>query len=147
MTAHPSSHASADRLGRIHVRSAMQLGLFHCAPDDDLTLVAHTMATRSIHSVVITGIVRRDHAGEHLGWGIVSDLDLVRALRAGATGASAAQVAATEVVVISPHDTLDEAVRLMDEHDTAHLVVASPETGRPVGMLSTLDIARALDEV
>jgi hypothetical protein len=32
----------------------------------------------------------------------------------------------------------------MAEHDNAHLVVASPQTGRPVGMLSTLDVARAV---
>jgi CBS domain-containing protein len=32
----------------------------------------------------------------------------------------------------------------MAEHDTAHVVVVSPSTGRPVGMISTLDIARAV---
>ena len=31
----------------------------------------------------------------------------------------------------------------MAERETTHLVVVSPETGRPVGMLSTLDLARA----
>jgi CBS domain-containing protein len=30
----------------------------------------------------------------------------------------------------------------MADHDTAHLVIVSPDTGRPVGMLSTLDFAR-----
>jgi CBS domain-containing protein len=123
----------------------MQLGLFHVGPEDDIAAVARTMAEQSIHSVVVSGIVRHDHAGEHLTWGIVSDLDLMRALRAGADDVTAAQVAGSEIVIVSPHDTLAEAVQLMAEHDTAHLVVASPETGRPVGMLSTLDIARALD--
>jgi CBS domain-containing protein len=146
MSAQPSpTSRPAGRLARSDVRSAMQLGLFHVGPEDDIAAVARTMAEQSIHSVVVSGIVRRDHAGEHLTWGIVSDLDLMRALRAGADDATAAQVAGSEIVIVSPHDTLAEAVQLMAEHDTAHLVVASPETGRPVGMLSTLDIARALD--
>jgi CBS domain-containing protein len=123
----------------------MQLGLIHCEPDDDVAAVARTMAEQSIHRVVIAGIVRRDHAGDRLAWGIVSDLDLVRALRPGAEEATAAEVAGTEIVTVSPLESLEQAVRLMDEHETAHLVVVSPDTGRPVGMLSTLDVARMVD--
>ena len=40
---------------------------------------------------------------------------------------------------MEPTLALDEAVRLMDEHDIAHLIVV--DRGRPVGILSTLDIA------
>lgn len=146
MAAQPSPTSTAtEMLARSRVRSAMQLGLFHCAADDDLTVVARTMAEQRVHCVVVAGITRRDHAGEHLAWGIVSDMDLMRALRPGAEGSTAGEVAATEIVVVSPHDSLEQAVQLMTEHDTAHLVVASPETGRPVGMLSTLDSAAAVD--
>jgi CBS domain-containing protein len=141
MTTHPSPSSPADVLGHTRVRDAMQLGLFHCEPDDD----AGTMAEQSIHSVVVAGIVRRDHAGDHLAWGIVSDLDLMRALRPGAVEATAAEVAGTEIVTVSPLESLEQAVQLMDEHETAHLVVVSPDTGRPVGMLSTLDVARMVD--
>ena len=45
-------------------------------------------------------------------------------------------------MAIKPNDTLEHAAQLMVEHDTAHLVVVSPDSGLPVGMLSTLDIAR-----
>jgi CBS domain-containing protein len=48
------------------------------------------------------------------------------------------------VVVVKPDDSIEHAAQLMAEHDTAHLIVASPETGRPVGVVSSLDIARAL---
>ena len=48
-------------------------------------------------------------------------------------------------MTVSPQESLEQAVQLMDEHETAHLVVVSPDTGRPVGMLSTLDVARAVD--
>jgi len=145
MTAHLSPSSSADVLGRTRVRDAMQLGLFHCEPDDDVAAVAGTMAEQSIHSVVVAGIVRRDHAGDRLAWGIVSDLDLMRAMRPGADEAAAAEVAGTEIVTVSPLESLAQAVQLMDEHETAHLVVVSPDTGRPVGMLSTLDVARMID--
>ena len=147
MTTHPSPSSRAELLGHARVRDAMQLGLFHCEPDDDVAIVARTMAEQSIHSVVVAGIVRRDHAGERLTWGIVSDLDLMRAMRPDADEATAAEAAGTELVTVSPHESLEQAVQLMDEHETAHLVVVSPDTGRPVGMLSTLDIARAVDGI
>ena len=107
--------------------------------DDDLSAVARTMAEQRVHSVVVAGIARRDHAGEHLGWGIVTDMDLMYALRPGAGDPTAGEVAGTEIVTISPRDSLEQAVQTMAEHDAAHLVVVSPETGRPVGMLSSLD--------
>ena len=145
MTTLPSPSSPADVLGRTRVRDAMQLGLFHCEPDDNAAAVARTMAEQSIHSVVVAGIVRRDHAGDRLAWGIVSDLDMVRAMRPGSEEATAAEMAGTEIVTVAPYESLAQAVQLMDEHETAHLVVVSPDTGRPVGMLSTLDVARAVD--
>jgi CBS domain-containing protein len=48
----------------------------------------------------------------------------------------------TEPVVVEPKLSLAEATRLMDEHDTAHLVVV--DDGRPVGMVSSLDVAGVL---
>jgi CBS domain-containing protein len=94
--------------------------------------------------VVVGGIERRERGGERLAWGIVSDLDLVRALAPNAGPAFAAQLAATEIVTVAPADSLEHAAQLMAEHDTHHLVVASSDSGRPVGVLSTLDIARAV---
>jgi hypothetical protein len=41
------------------------------------------MARRTIHCVVVPGIEHRDRRGERHASGIVSDLDLMRALRAG----------------------------------------------------------------
>ena len=110
MTTRPSPTSPAEILSRTRVRDAMQLGLFHCEPDDDVAAVARTMAEQSIHSVVVAGIVRRDHAGDRLAWGIVSDLDLMRALRPGAEEATAAEVAGTEIVTVSPLESLEQAV-------------------------------------
>ena len=61
-------------------------------------------------------------------WGIVSDLDLMAGLRPGVE-ATAGELAASDVVVVDPSDTLEHAAQLMAEHDSAHLVVVSPETG------------------
>jgi CBS domain-containing protein len=112
----------------------MQLGLFECTPETDLRSVAQLMVTKTIHCVVV--------AGDR--WGIVSDIDLMRALEPGLEDVTAGDVAATDFVVVRPDDSLEHAAQLMAEHETAHLIVVSPETGRPAGMLSTLDVARAL---
>jgi CBS domain-containing protein len=70
-------------------------------------------------------------------------MDLVRAARAGDTeDLTAGDLAVTEPVVVEPKLSLAEATRLMDEHDTAHLVVV--DDGHPMGMVSSLDVAGVL---
>ena len=73
---------------------------------------------------------------------MVSDTDLLRAARNGIEGLTAGEIAATEPVTVEPSLALSEAVRLMDEHNTTHLIVA--DRGRPIGILSTLDLAGVL---
>ena len=126
------------------VLNAMQLGLIECPPEADRTTVARAMAENRIHCVIVSGIERRDRHGEHLDWGIVSDLDLMAGLRPECADATAGELAASDVVIVDPSDTLEHAAQLMVEHETAHLVVVSPSTGRPVGILSTLDVARGM---
>jgi CBS domain-containing protein len=139
----PTPAAMAAHLVKTSVGDAMRPGIVECQPDAGLATIARLLATHGIHCVVVVGIERRNHSGERLSWGIVSDLELVGALPT-AEATSAAQLAASEIVTIEPSDTLEEAATLMAEHDTHHLVVASSESGRPVGVLSTLDIARAV---
>jgi CBS domain-containing protein len=129
MSTHPPTY-----LARSRVRGAMQLGLFECTPEADLPSVARLMAEKTIHCVVVAGDA----------WGIVSDLDLMRALGPGYEELTAGDIAATDVVIVRPDDSIEHAAQLMAEHDSAHLIVASPDTGRPIGIVSTLDIARAV---
>jgi CBS domain-containing protein len=138
----PPLTAPASPLAGATVRSAMQLGVVYCLPEEDLPTLARMMAERSIHSVVVGG-VERAPGDPRPSWAIVSDLDLMRGLREPA-GARVAGDIATEVVAVRPSDTLETAARLMTEHGTAHLVVASPDSGLPVGVISTLDVARAV---
>lgn len=121
------------------VADAMRAGVMSCAPDSPAIMVARMMATHHIHAVVVEGIREDAVRGERLVWGVVSDMDLLRAARAGADSLTAREMAATEPVTVEPSASLDEAVRLMEEHDVSHLVVV--DRSRPIGVLSTLDVA------
>ena len=127
---------------RATVLDVMRPGVMSCAPDAPLITVAQTMATHHVHSVVVGGMARDDAGGEHLVWGLVSDMDIVRAAESGVEGRTAADAARTEVVTVDPSTPLADAARLMDQHGTAHLVVVSG--GHPTGIVSSLDIAAAL---
>ena len=49
-------------------------------------------------------------------------------------------------VTAVPHETLEEAARRMTEHGVSHLVVIDVVGQRPLGVLSTLDVAGVLAE-
>jgi CBS domain-containing protein len=119
------------------VVDAMRLGLITCPPDASLVDVARTMATYRVHYVVVE---KPDSAG-HRPWGVVSDIDLVRAASEGGLGRSAAEVARSDLVTVSADERLGRALALMAEHGVSHLVVLQGQSGRPVGVLSTLDVA------
>jgi CBS domain-containing protein len=129
-------------LAGLRVVDAMHPGLITCSPEDSLRTVARLMSTYRVHAVlVITG---HDGAGGD-GWGVISDAALLRAADEGSIDeVSAGSVAATPVRSISSSDGLGAVVRLMIEHDVSHVVVVESHSKRPIGVLSTLDVARAL---
>jgi CBS domain-containing protein len=123
----------------ISVRNVMHEGVLTCGRDESLAAVARLMADNRVHSVVVTD---EPSHGPSL-WGVVSDLDLVAAASVRDLDAQVAgAAAATPALMIAPDDTLQRATQLMVEHAVAHLVVV--EGGRPVGVISTLDVAAAL---
>jgi CBS domain-containing protein len=134
----PPDRRHGPRLEHVRVGDAMHAGVVTCAPDTPLQDVARIMVEHHIHCVAIA-----DTEGTHVApWGIVSDLDVVGAAAAGSVeGRTARDIAANETVTISDDDVLDRAVQLMSEHQVAHLVVVGAASGRPVGVLSTLDVA------
>jgi CBS domain-containing protein len=146
MTSQSTLHAShpARRLGELRVADAMHPGVLSCPVDAPLTDVARVMAAHRIHCVIVLGTDdEADVALEGRLWGVVSDLDLVSAF--DSIGArTAGDTAVTPAVMIEPDDTLARAAQLMRDHEVSHLVVASSASLYPVGVLSTLDIARAL---
>jgi CBS domain-containing protein len=124
------------------VHDAMRVGIITCPPETSLKDVARMMATYHVHCVVVTDM---DPEGEsERPWGILSDSDLVRAGGPDAVDRTAGAIAATELVTVTADDTLARAAQLMTEHETSHLVVIQPGTGKPLGVLSSLDIAGVL---
>jgi CBS domain-containing protein len=137
MSAKPTS--STDGLSLTSVSEAMHEGVIACRPDTPLSAVAEVMVAERVHCVVVSSY----NVGEYGLWGVISDLDLVAAAGVRALDQqSAGGTAASPIVTISPSETLQRAAQLMTEHATAHLIVVAD--GRPAGVVSTLDIARAL---
>ncbi|MBD0338830.1 MAG: CBS domain-containing protein [Thermoleophilia bacterium] len=129
--------AASHPLSRLPVSAAMHEGVITCDRDAPLSEVARLMSEESVHCVVVAG-------AEGLPWALISDLDLTAAASVrGLIGQTAAATAATPVVTVRPDETLERAAQLMTEHGISHLVVAEPGGSHPLGVLSTLDIARA----
>ncbi len=131
-------------LGQLRVFDAMHPGLISCSPDTPLRTVARMMATYRVHAILVTA-----HGAEELPggsvWGVISDADLLRAAQAGDLDEQAARtIAATPVLAVTAGEELVLAAQFMVEHEVSHLIVVEPRSARPVGVLSTLDIARAL---
>jgi len=126
------------------VSDAMHRGVIDTPPQTSLVEVAAQMARNRVHCVVVEGLARGRNRQEELVWGIVSDLDLIKALATGRDGLSAGDIAATEIVTVEDSESVEQALRLMAEHECTHLVVVSPQEGEPVGVISSLDVAGAL---
>jgi CBS domain-containing protein len=81
--------------------------------------------------------------------GVLTDRDIaIRAVGEGRdpSSTSAGDIASTTLVTIDPQQSIDEAMRLMSEHQVRRLPVTE-EDGRLVGIVSQADFARhASDE-
>ncbi len=129
---------------RITASEVMHHGVIAAPPQTPLADVASQMAQNGVHCVVVEGLARSRGGQESLVWGILSDLDLMRAVAAGRLDASAGEFAATEIVSVESTEQVEDVASLMAEHECTHLVVVSPQSGEPVGVVSSLDVARAL---
>ena len=127
-------------LAHATVADVMHAGVITCGPETELRDVARLMATHHVHCVVVLGI-ERTWAGERLTWGMLTDRDLVAAVKDPRRSADAGQVAATELVLVEPNEPLMTAVELMVHHGLSHLLVVDVATGRPAGIVSSLDVA------
>ena len=126
-------------LHQMKVGEAMHEGVVTCSAADSLDHVAAVMADHGIHCVVAIDEGPDGEDDDRL-WGVVSDLDLMRGLGAE-WDLDAGNLAELDVATVAPDDTLDHAARTMVRRGLAHLVVV--RDGRPVGVISTIDIARA----
>jgi CBS domain-containing protein len=132
----PNQTTRIPPLAQVRVRDCMHPGVLTCGADDSLQDVAAIMANHRVHAVVITT------SGADRAVGVVSDMDIVAAVAAGAD-CSAREAGATETLTVSIDEPLRAAAQLMNEHGVSHLVVVDGAGGYPLGILSTLDVATA----
>lgn len=143
-------HATLDQhdaqpvpFGEASVADAMSHGVIHCQPATPLRSVARIMATYNVHAVYVFDY--GDEADEAVEmWGLVSDLDVAAAACGEIDGRTAGEAAVTPLLTVTSDQRLAEAAELMALKGTAHLAVLDPVTRRPVGVVSTLDVARAV---
>jgi len=127
----------------ITVRDVMHPGIVSCSRFATPEEVARVMAGCQVHSVAVLGL-SRDGREDPLIWGIVSDLDLLRALTDHPAPTTAGELAQQPVISIRSTAPVDEAAQAMVAHGTQHLVVIDPDRQMPLGIVSTLDVAAVL---
>jgi CBS domain-containing protein len=125
------------------VADAMTTGLISCPPETPLRAVAHLMTRERVHAVYVFDYGDEDDEDVAL-WGLVSDLDLVAAARGEIELLTARDASVTPLVTVRSDDLLDRAAQLLAENGVSHLAVLDPATSRPIGVLSTFDIARVV---
>ena len=123
------------------VGDAMRPGVFACDPDTPMVTVAQRMATEHVHAIVVLDTA--DDASDRRPWAVVTDRDVLRSAP-DIAGRTARDAATGEVLLARPDEPLSDVAARMVEHGTSHAVVVESGTGRPVGVLSTLDIAGIL---
>jgi CBS domain-containing protein len=124
------------------VSDAMHPGILACEPDASLSEVAQMMATHHVHCLAVVGI---SHDEPQCGvWSVISDLDLVRAGLRDGEQLTARHIAEQPLVTVEPSMPLRKAGELMLANEISHLVVIQPGTQRPIGILSTADMAGVL---
>jgi CBS domain-containing protein len=125
------------------VADAMSKGVISCPPETPLRVVARMMATYGVHAVFVFEHADEDDEAPQL-WAVVSDLDLVAAARLDLDELTAGLTAVTPLVSVDADRSIAEAGSLMAQYGIAHLAVTDPASQRPIGVISTLDIARAI---
>ncbi|MBK5116597.1 MAG: CBS domain-containing protein [Thermoleophilia bacterium] len=118
------------------VNSFASDGIVSVPSDAPLDEVAQLMSNRGVHAVVVVDDSREPP--------VISDVDLIAAAASGHFDRlSAGDIAGTESISIDRDETLNRAAQILTEHGVAHLIVRD-ERRVPVGVLSTLDLARAI---
>jgi CBS domain-containing protein len=125
------------------VGDAMSHGVISCPPETPLRVVARMMATHGVHAIFVFEYGEDDEDCPQL-WAVVSDLDLVAATRLDLDTLTAGATAVTPLVSVAAGSSIGEAGSLMAQYGIAHLAVTEPGSPRPIGVISTLDIARAI---
>jgi CBS domain-containing protein len=121
----------------------MHPGIVFCIPETPLRTVAQIMAHRRLHAVVVSDL---DMPVWKHKWGVISDLDLIRAFDRDVHRVTAAEIAVADPPTVEVGESLQRAARVMSERGVMHLIVVEGNGPRAVGVLSTLDLASVMAE-
>jgi CBS domain-containing protein len=116
------------------VRDVMHRGIVTCPPTAPFADVAAVLVERRTHSVLVS---------REGGMAFATDIDVVAAAVRGWPLPTAQELAGTGIALVTEHTTLDLAAALVAETAVGHIVVVDAE-GSPVGVVSTLDVVRAM---
>ncbi len=131
-------------LQELRVVDVMHPGVIACPLETPLRTVARMMATYRVHAIAVIAH-QRDHGSDQGLWGVISDVDLISASRTkDIDSETAGALARRPALTITTVESLDRAAELVAEEATTHLVVVERRSDRPIGIVSTLDIARGL---
>lgn len=133
----------ARRSTEMRVGDVMHPGVVFCVPQAPLRTVAQIMAQRRIHAVVVSDL---DMPVWKHRWGVISDLDLIRAFERDVQRVTAAEIAVGEPVTVEAGESLQRAAQVMSERAVMHMIVVDGNGPRAVGVLSTLDLAAVMAE-
>lgn len=119
------------------VATAASVAILAIPPTAGLLDAARLMADARIHAVVIAD----DAASEPQ---LITDLDLISAVNSGRFQELSAQdLAPSTAVRVREDDSLEHASQLLADEGVTHLIVHDGQ-GAPTGVLSSLDLARAV---
>jgi CBS domain-containing protein len=122
------------------IRDAMTSNPRNVAPGTPVVEAARLMKSEDVGSLPVV-------EGDRLV-GMVTDRDIViRVVAEGGDAQSATvdQIASKDIVTVDPQQDLDEALRLMAQHQVRRLPVVE-EDGRLVGILAQADVAQQGDD-
>jgi CBS domain-containing protein len=121
------------------VGDVMHSGVITCPPDATLRAVAGILAANHIHAVVVAT------ADEGAPCAVVTDRDVVFGHARGDLDRITVGAAATEpTITVRADANLRHAAELMAHYGTSHVIVTESGGRRPVGILSSLDVAAAI---
>jgi CBS domain-containing protein len=118
---------------------AMRPRVLTCTPDTPLITVAQRMSGEHVHALVVLP-ARHDGDGHPMAWAVLTDRDLLHHADR-AEELTAGEIASSQLLEVRPDAPLSDVARRMSEQGMSHALVTDPATGRPVGVVSTLDIA------
>ena len=128
----------------VTVGAVMHRGVISCPSQMPMGGVAALMAEHGVHCVVVDGVKVASGSHERLARDFVTDVDLMRATGSGRLDAEAGKATANQIVTVSPDESIERAAQIMSEQRCSHLVVVSADGVEALGVISSLDVARAV---